>query len=82
MSDTEAIVKQWILDEILPGEDPNELQPTTPLKSSGVLDSLATLRLVEFLETSFDIRLEPRDLDGDSLETLASIGALVVAKRA
>jgi acyl carrier protein len=80
MTDVAAIVKDWILTEILPGEDPDQLQPDTSLKEDGILDSMATLRLVDFLETQFSIRLEPRDLDGDSLETIAAIEALVAAK--
>jgi len=37
-------VRKFILAEFLPGEDPSRLTPTTPLMSSGVLDSIATLK--------------------------------------
>ena len=47
---TEETLKQFILREFLPGEDPNELEESTPLVSTGILDSLATLKLVTFLE--------------------------------
>jgi acyl carrier protein len=46
----ESTVKDYILREFLPGEDPNELQSDTPLITGGVLDSIATLKLVAFLE--------------------------------
>jgi len=37
-------LKEFILTEFLPGEDPNELTETTPLITGGVLDSIATLK--------------------------------------
>jgi len=36
----------YILKEFLPGEDPNELTDATPLVTGGILDSLATLKLI------------------------------------
>ena len=39
-------VKQFILKEFLPGEDADQLTESTPLISSGILDSLATLQVV------------------------------------
>jgi acyl carrier protein len=74
-------IKNYILDEFLPGEEPNLLTPTTPLVSSGILDSLATLKLVSFLEQTFDIRLRPHETDEEHLDTLEAICGLVESKR-
>lgn len=79
--DTMNIVKSYILEEFLPGEDPNELQPTTPLMTAGILDSISTLKLVSFLETRFQIALEAHEADADRLNSLAQIAALVDSKR-
>ena len=47
---TDAIkgpIKDFIMNEFLPGEDPNELTDSTPLISGGILDSLGDIaRLV------------------------------------
>lgn len=75
-------VKQYILDTYLPGENPSALTPTTPLISSGILDSLATLDLVAFLENRFGVELEAHDVDHSKLGTLESIASMVQSKRA
>jgi hypothetical protein len=36
----EKTLKEYILKEFLPGEDPVELTATTPLISGGILDSI------------------------------------------
>lgn len=74
-------VKAYILDKFLPGEDPSLLTPSTELVRSGILDSLATLELVTFLEQQFGIELEAHELGG-KLNTLAQIEELVSAKLA
>jgi len=75
-------VKTFILERFLPGEDPAALTPTTPLITGGILDSLATLELVAFLEERFHIELGARETDADYLDTLELIGKLVDAKLA
>ena len=73
-------VKTYILEEFLPGENPAALTGTTPLITGGILDSLATLRLVAFLEQQFHIQLEAHETMVDYLDTIASITELVRSK--
>lgn len=80
MPDVIPAVKQYILDQYLPGENPANLTLTTPLVSGGILDSLATLDLVAFLEGTFGIQLEAHEVDRDRLDTVERIAALVNAK--
>jgi acyl carrier protein len=70
-----------VLDEFLPGEDPTSLTATTPLMSTGILDSLATLKLITFLEQEFDIQVKAHEADEEHLNTLQTITALVDSKR-
>ncbi|KAB0269762.1 acyl carrier protein [Microvirga brassicacearum] len=76
-----SIVKEFILDEFLPGEEPSRLTPTTALVSTGILDSLATLKLVTFLEQTFDIQVKAHEADEEHLNTLHTICELVDSKR-
>jgi acyl carrier protein len=75
-----ATVKTFILEQFLPGEDPNELTDDTPLMTTGILDSLATLKLVTFLEEKFDIAVEAHEADAENLNTLELITDLVARK--
>ncbi len=82
MDDIIGPVKQYLLDTFLKGEDPSALRNDTPLISGGILDSLATLELVSFLEQRFGIQLEAHEVDAERLDTLTSIAALVQGKSA
>jgi acyl carrier protein len=74
-------VKTYILDEFLPGEDPANLTETTPLVSGGILDSLATLKLVSFLEQEFGIKVASHETGQKFMNTLESIATLVRSKQ-
>ncbi|HTK89051.1 MAG TPA: acyl carrier protein [Verrucomicrobiae bacterium] len=74
-------VRTFILDEFLPGEDPSQLTETTPLITGGILDSLATIKLVTFLEERFKISVQAHEADADHMDTLADIAKLVVSKQ-
>jgi len=80
MENTRDVVRRFILENFLPGEDPKNLTDDTELKESGILDSLSTLKLVTFLEEQFKVQLEASDLDAGNLSSVASIANLVAAK--
>ncbi len=73
--------KSFLLREVLVGEDPNELQPNTPLLSSGILDSISTIKLVGFLEDSFSIEFAAHEISEDHLDTLTGVAQLVGTKQ-
>jgi acyl carrier protein len=80
--DIKATVKNFILREFLPGEDPAALTDTTPLMTTGILDSIAVLKVVTFLENQFHITIEPHEAVVENLNTLSDIGRLVMSKKA
>jgi acyl carrier protein len=73
-------LKAYILEEFLPGENPESLTDTTELISQGILDSLATLKLVSFIEEHYRITLEPHETDVEHLNTINDITDLIVSK--
>ena len=73
-------VKDFVLREFLPGENPSLLEDSTALMTSGILDSIATLKLVGFLEDTFGITIEAHEADREHLNTLADIKRLVQGK--
>jgi acyl carrier protein len=79
--DINAALKIYILDEFLPGEDPAGLTNSTPLMTTGILDSIAVLKVVTFLEEKFGIRIEPHEAVVDNLNTLSDMTRLVMSKR-
>ena len=73
-------VKAFILKQFLPGEDSSALTPATPLITGGILDSLATLEVVSFLEQRYGIELQAHEVDPTRIGTLDGIADLVQAK--
>ena len=77
----EQAIKDFMLAEFLPDEDPSALTNTIPLITTGVLDSIATLKLVCFLEEQFSIAIEAHEVDPEHLDTIDRIATLVRSKR-
>jgi acyl carrier protein len=81
LAQVKSDVKSYILREFLPGENPEALGDATPLVTGGILDSIATLKLVSFLEERFGIALEAHEVDADHLDTIQKIAELVGRKK-
>jgi acyl carrier protein len=77
----EETLRQYILAEFLRGEKPSNLHDDTPLRSSGVLDSVATLRLVAFVEEQFGITVEAHEASVENFESIQSIKAFIESKK-
>jgi acyl carrier protein len=73
-------VKQFVLDHFLVGEDPNKLDPTTPLVSGGIMDSTDLLDLIAFLEKRYQIEFTAHETDPVNFDTMNAIDALVQSK--
>ena len=80
MEDVKSTIKDFLLREFLPGENPDELTDLTPLITGGILDSLATLKLVTFVEERFKINLQAYETGVDYLNTISDIAKLVQSK--
>lgn len=80
-SDIKATIKDFILREFLPGEDPDSLDDATPLISGGVLDSIGTVKLITFLEDRFGVQIQPHEMNVDYLNFLPDIVSLVEARQ-
>jgi acyl carrier protein len=79
--DIRTEVKDFVMREFLPGEDPHTLTNDLPLISGGILDSIATLKLILHLEETYGIAFEAHDVDRTNFDTLDRIVAMVVSKR-
>ena len=78
----EQSIRDHILLVYLEGEDPSELTLSTPLISTGILDSMATLKIALFLEGEFSISIAPHEITADYLDTIEKMTALVHSKNA
>jgi acyl carrier protein len=77
----EEIIERFIIDEIMLGDRRAKLDPNKSLLSSGILDSLALLRLVGFIEEKFDFTVKDGEVTPDNFETLKDIAAYLERKK-
>ena len=81
MNEIAGVVHDYILQEFLPGESPDELTEETPLITGGILDSISTLKLVNFLEDRFGVIVEAYEAGVDNLDSVGQIARLIAGKR-
>ncbi len=79
--DIDRTVERFLIDEILFGSR-SSIAPDESLVMSGVLDSLALLRLVSFLEAQFGVTFESDEVIPDHFETLTAIKTMMESKLA
>ena len=82
MDDIKGTIRRQILAEYLPGESESNLRDDTPLRTSGILDSMATLNLVSFLEERFGITIDAHETGIEHFDRIADIADLVARKQA
>jgi acyl carrier protein len=77
---TESI-RSYLIREFFRGESVTALADDQALVTSGLLDSVATLKLVLYLEEEFKITIDTADIANGQLDTLRSIESLILDKR-
>jgi acyl carrier protein len=70
--DIPAVIRQYVVETHLGGTT-MKLEDTTPLISSGIIDSIGVLDLVNFIESRFEIEFLPREIAPRDLETVKQI---------
>ncbi|MEU4511444.1 phosphopantetheine-binding protein [Nonomuraea wenchangensis] len=67
----------FIQDNLVPGDVELEVDETTPLLLSGLLDSLRTARLLNFIRRELGVPVPAARLDPDNFRDVATIVALI-----
>jgi acyl carrier protein len=78
-NDTKDVIRQYIIDNLLLGQG-STLDDDTSLLDSGALDSTAAMELVAFLEQTFNVQIQDREINPDNLETVSRISAMIGRK--
>jgi acyl carrier protein len=81
MTDVKNDLRQFIVSKYLPGEQVENLKDDTPLRTSGILDSISTLALVSFVEERFGITIDAHETGVEHFDRIEDIAALIDQKR-
>lgn len=79
MGKVEEKVREYISNTFYQGND-SSLTNETKLLSSGIIDSISALQLVEFLENEFHFEFEAHEVDQDNLDSIDIIVGFVEKK--
>ena len=77
--DTSQKISEYIRKEIANGR---EVSKDESLLAAGILDSLAVVKLVAYVEDEFDVEIPDSDFDPDNFESVATITELIERIRA
>ncbi|UCG22656.1 MAG: acyl carrier protein [Chloroflexota bacterium] len=77
----EATIERFIVDEIMIGDKQTKIDPDQSLLNSGIIDSLALLRLIGFIEDQYGITIDDGEVIPENFETINDMVRLVERKR-
>jgi acyl carrier protein len=77
MDEISRVVRDYIVREYTQEGDDREITETTPLISSGLVDSFSMVSLLRFLEKKYTIHIPDSDATPEAFDTVERIVALV-----
>lgn len=77
MSDMHETILEYVIEEYVDEDDDIEVNPDTPLISSGIVDSFSMVSLKVFLEKMYKISLPDNEATPEAFDTVNSICELV-----
>jgi len=78
---TEAMVRQFIVDQFLFGQEVSAPAASDSLLGRGIIDSTGVLEMVSFLEERFEIDVEDQEVVPANLDSIECIVRFVERKR-
>lgn len=72
-------LKSYLLENFYHGE-PTTLTNTVELLTSGIIDSISALELVDYIEENFNIEFEAHEVDQENLNTINSLTSFILKK--
>jgi len=75
-------LRQYVLTKFLPGEKASNLHDDTPLRTSGIVDSMGMLQMVSHVEERFGVEVEAHEASVENFDRVEDIAAFIESKRA
>ena len=67
------LIIDYIQKELLSGAETIDLLPEDELLGSGLIDSLGIMKLIQFIETSYEVKIPPEDMVIENFITVEAI---------
>lgn len=73
-------LRDYILSEYLPGEASSQLTVNDDLIGSGILDSLAIIKLITHLEQNYGVMVGAQEITPENFGSVTALAKLVALK--
>jgi acyl carrier protein len=77
----EEELQNYICKQFIPGESPKKLTLDDDLIEEGILDSLAVVNLISYLEEAYRIELEPGEVVIDNIGSIRKLTRFIKQKQ-
>lgn len=75
-----AEIEHFVLNNLLIGNNKTKIDPDESLIADGIIDSLALLQLIAFIEEQFAITVEDDEVVPENFQTINMMSSLVERK--
>jgi len=79
-AEIEDVLKSFIIETFLPGDDPDKLTADYPLISTGIVDSASLVILLTHLEDLYGVTFTVEEIAHEEVESIETIAAAVQRK--
>jgi acyl carrier protein len=76
-TELETTIRNFLISDIVVGEGAENITLDTALLAEGLIDSMALMRIVTFLESELDAKIEDEALLPENFESIRAIASLV-----
>ena len=76
----EQTIRNFIMENFIFEENPNQLGNNQSFLESGIIDSTGMLELVSFIEEEYDIKMEDEELIPDNLDSVNNVAQFINKK--
>jgi acyl carrier protein len=74
-----TLIRNFIGEKFLDGDPKGELQDTTPLLEGGIMNSMNTAVLLNFLREKIGVRVPLKEMNGANFRDIQAISKLVTS---
>ncbi len=74
-------IRQYILQELLGGRSDAELSTDEDILSTGIIDSMGAMRLINFIENKFAVKIPPEDMVIENFITIEAMESYIASRQ-
>ncbi len=78
--DTSLLIKQFIETELISNEEQQELSVNDELITTGIIDSLGIIKLLQFITENFSVSIDDREIVPENFTSIQAIATLIQGK--